>query len=325
MYYKTFFSMAILACALSACHQSSQNTNVVSQTYVHKYGYAVSPKEWKEKGYPGQVISLLKTGVTVTATYEDNLLHGPCTYSFPNSNTVEKYVLYNQGQPMKEVLYDISGMPIQETLQQSEGRQSLVTWYLDGVPKSIEIYAKGALLQGEYFSKDNTLEARVEEGKGMRVLRDKAGLLTCKDLIENGLLVCRESFYASGTPESVAHYYQGLLEGKRQVFSQEGEPLCVEEWAAGHLHGLCTYFKNGAKDHEIMYSCGKKHGLETHFLDGQTILHQISWVLDHKHGKEVFFLPNNKKVVWNYDNKEVSQDRFEELAHLDSVLLQDGE
>lgn len=325
MHLKTYTLIAILALALSACQKDAKNSDVISQTYVHKYGYAVSQEEWQAKNYPGQVITLLKTGVTVTATYENNVLHGPCTYSFPGSHTVEKYILYTQGQPTKEILYDITGMPIQETLQQSENRRSLVTWYPDGVPKSIETYVGNELSQGEYFSADNQLEARVDGGIGTRVIRDRAGLLTCKDSIEGGYLVQRESFYTNGSPESIAHYYKGNLQGKRQVFSQTGEPVCIEEWAGGQLHGLCTYFKNGAKDYELAYSCGKKHGLETHFLDGLAVLHQISWVFDQKHGPETFFMADNKKVVWNYEDKEVSSERFEELAQVDSLLFRERE
>src|SRR3990167_7529937 len=142
MNFKTFTILGTFVFLASSCQKNTPNNPVISQTYVHKYGYAVSQEEWQEKNYPGQIISLLKNGVTVAATYENGELHGPCTYSHPNSTTIEKYVLYNQTQPMKEVLYSVTGMPLQEILQQTKNRYSLTTWYEDGVPKSMEEYVK---------------------------------------------------------------------------------------------------------------------------------------------------------------------------------------
>ena len=117
-----------LALLASSCHKDNNNSQVVSQRYVHKYGYAVSQEEWASKNYPGQVITSLRSGVVVTATYENHELHGPCTYTYPNSQTVERFVLYNRGEVTKEVLYDMSGMPTKETVQLSPSRHSLTLW-----------------------------------------------------------------------------------------------------------------------------------------------------------------------------------------------------
>jgi antitoxin component YwqK of YwqJK toxin-antitoxin module len=323
MNYKSYLLLATVAMTSFACQKQRKEDDVISQTYIHKYGYAVSQKEWQEKNYPGQIISSLRNGVTMTATYENGELHGPCTFSYPHSNTVEKYVLYNQNKPVKEVHYDISGMPLQETVQLTENRHSLTTWYNDGVPKSVEEYVNDELVNGEYFTKDHEIETAVKNGAGIRTIRDVKGLITCKDVIEEGFLAKRESFYSTGSPESIATFIKGQLNGTRQTFTPQGEPLAIEEWVAGHLHGTSTYYKNGNKELEVSYVYGKKNGLEVHFLDGKEPAHQISWSLGLRHGPEVFFLPQGgKKTLWNYENKEVSQSRFQELTSLDAMILE---
>ncbi|MES2199090.1 MAG: hypothetical protein V4489_02860 [Chlamydiota bacterium] len=320
MHYKVYTLTVALALLSCACQKDRKDDEVISQSYVHKYGYAVSEKEWQAKNYPGQVISSLRNGVTVTATYEEGLLHGPYTTTYPHSLIVEKYVLYNQNTPVKEISYDISGMPIQESLQLTQNRHSLTAWYSDGVPKSVEEYVQDELIEGLYFTIDHAVEAKVEKGEGFRIIRDNVGILTSKDIIDHGMLSQRDSFYPNGSPESVSFYYQNELHGTRKTFTSTGEPIAVEDWAHGHLHGLATYYKNGTKELEVFYLYGKKHGLETQFLDGESVMHQIAWEHGQKHGPETFFLAEAQKVSWNYEGKEVSQNRFEELTRLDAMM-----
>jgi antitoxin component YwqK of YwqJK toxin-antitoxin module len=320
MHGKAYLLAAVLALAVFGCQKNKKNNEIVSQTYVHKYGYAVSQKEWDAKNYPGQIITSLRNGVTITATYEDGQLHGPYTMTYPHSKVVEKYILYNAGMPVKEVSYDIAGMPLSENTQLTQNRRSLTSWYIDGVPKSVEEYVQDELIEGQYFTQDHTLESQVDKGNGLRVVRDIKGILTSKDLIENGMMVRRDSFYANGSPESVAYYFHNQLHGTRKIFTESGEPIAVEDFANGHLHGLSTYYKNGCKELEVYYLYGKKHGIENQFLDGASIMHQITWEHGRKHGKETFFLSDGTKEVWNYEGREVSQVRFEELSRLEEIL-----
>ncbi|MBX9923343.1 MAG: hypothetical protein K2Y01_04460 [Rhabdochlamydiaceae bacterium] len=322
MSYRICITLAFAALVTSACQNNKKDDQVVSQTYIHKYGYAVSQEEWEEKNYPGQIISTLRNGSVITATYENNELNGPCTYTYPHSQTIEKYVLYNHNVPVKEVFYDIKGMPMQETVQLAQNRSSLTMWYADGVPRSVEEYAKEELIDGQYFTTNNELEARVEKGNGLRIIRDSSGNLACKDIIEKGFLAKRESFYPNGNPECIATYEQGQLHGERKTFTLEGEPLALEEWIKGQLHGVSTYYKNGAKELEISYLYGKKNGWENHFIDGQALSRQVAWDQDVKHGPEIFFVPNGKKIIWHYNGREVSQNRYEEMTHLDDMISQ---
>ncbi len=317
---KLFPILAVLSIAATSCQKDKKDDQVVSQKYVHKYGYAVSQEEWEARNYPGNVITTLKNGATVTATYENGVLHGPCTFTYPHSQIIEKYVLYNQNVPVKEIRYNISGMPTLETIKLSPHRHSRVEWYEDGVPKSVEEYANDELLEGQYFTVKNELESRVEHGKGTRVCRDAKGLLLYRDTLEAGYMTKRESFYPNGSPESIAFYQQNRLHGEKRTFTSMGEPLSVEEWVNGSLHGKASYFKNGTKHQEVTYLHGQKHGWELHFIDGTMISHQIPWDHDEKHGPETYFSSQEEKVIWHYAGKEVSQSKFEELTQLDEMI-----
>lgn len=312
-------AIAFLACS---CHKDNTNSQVVSQRYVHKYGYAVSQEEWASKNYPGQVITTLKNGTVVTATYENHELHGPCTYTYPNSQTVEKYVLYNHGAPVKEIHYDVSGMPMEETVQLSVSRRSITFWYADGAPRSVEEFANDELLEGQYFTVLNEVEARVEKGKGERVVRDAKGTLLSRDDVEAGFTVKRETFYPSGSPESVSYFASNKLHGEKKTYTANGEPLAVEEWVNGLLHGKATYFKNGTKSLEISYLFGRKNGLETYFIDGDQVSHQIVWENDKKHGPEIYFVDGAEKTAWFYNGKEVSRSNYDDQIRLDEIISQ---
>ena len=101
---KFLFSLPIAAgLVLAGCGGNNGNAQVISKRYIHKYGYAVSQSEWDSNNYPGQVITNLRNGVTITATYEGGILHGPSTHTHPHSQTVQYYYLYNFGDLKKEV------------------------------------------------------------------------------------------------------------------------------------------------------------------------------------------------------------------------------
>lgn len=310
-------ALALLACS---CNKDTNSNQVVSQRYVHKYGYAVSQEEWASKNYPGQVISTLSNGVVVTATYENHELHGPCTFTFPNSNTIERHVIYNRGAVVKETTYDSSGMPLEETAQLSQSRRSVTLWYSDGAPKSIEEYANEELLEGQYFTVLNELEARVEKGKGEKVMRDAKGTLLFRDEVDAGFTVKRESFYPNGSPEGITYFANNKKHGLRKTFTVSGEPLSVEEWVNGALHGKATYFKNGTKYLEVSYLFGKKNGQESYFVDGDAISHQISWDGDKRHGPETYFVDGSEKTTWYYGGKEVSKSNYDDQIRLDEII-----
>lgn len=321
---KFMFSLPIaVGLVLAGCGGDNGNSQVISKRYIHKYGYAVSDSEWNANNYPGQVITTMRNGVTVTSTYEDGRLHGPTTHTHPHSQTVQYYMLYNAGELKKEVIYDSLGMPIQEKVQLSPQRHCLTTWFGDGTPKSIEDYAGDELLDGQYFTLNNEIESRVERGIGLRTVRDINGLLLAKDEIDKGYLIRQEEFYATGAPHSITHFHMNAKHGERRAFTENGDPLAVEEWVDNQLHGKATYFNNGKKQIEVFFVHGARHGVETHFIDGELVEQEIHWIYDKRHGPTKFFVGDAiAKTEWYYNGSSVSQKRFDELYQMDHMITQ---
>ncbi len=317
----------LLACTLlflAGCvnNDALLKDSIISERFVHKFGYPVSKQEWMERNYPGQAITTMSNGVTITASYENRVLHGPCTHTYPNSQTIQYFYLYNEGNLVKETVYDAFGVPVKEKVQLSPHRNTLTKWYSDGTPMSTEDYADEELLEGEYFSVNNEVEAKVEKGNGNRILRDAKGLLLSKDLVRNGYVERKESFYESGTPASIIHYSFNQLHGEKRIFSPTGEPVALEEWLSGKLHGKAIYFQNGVKKSEIHYLYGAKSGSETYYLDGQAIAQQINWDNDKRHGPTTFYIDGVPQTEWWYEGKKIPQKRFEELDRLDQMISQ---
>jgi len=318
-----FFIPLAFGLVLTSCGDDPRNNQVISKRYIHKYGYAVSEAEWDANNYPGQSITTLRNGVTVTATYENGLLHGPCTHTHPHSQTVQYYYLYNFGDLKKEVTYDSSGMPIREKVQLSPHRHCITMWFGDGTPMSIEDFAGDELLDGQYFTLNNEIETRVERGVGTRTRRDQSGTLLSKDQIDMGYLVRRDAFYPNGATESVTHYNMNKKQGERRVFTDRGDSLAVEEWVDDRLHGKATYYANGKKQIEVYFIHGARNGIETHYIDGESIEQEIHWIRDRRHGPTKFFVADNlAKTEWFYNGKSVSKKRFDEMDQMDQMITQ---
>ena len=123
---------------LTGCHSNKNNADVVSQQFVHKYGFDVSEQEWEERAQDGQVITMMKNGVRVTRSYENGQLHGNTTYTFPHSPIVEKLLTYDQGTLLKEVVHDAGGIPMREDVYEFDDRAIITQWDEKGSPLAIE-------------------------------------------------------------------------------------------------------------------------------------------------------------------------------------------
>ncbi len=311
----------ILLCALTLGSCGDKNDEeVISQNYVHKYGYALSKKEWESKKYPGQVVTTRKDGVTITSTYENGVLQGPYTVTYPHSQTIEKYKLYNQGIILKEIDYDQKGMPQEEKIFLSPSRYSLTLWYRDGTPKSIEEFSSKELIDGQYFTTSNETEARVIKGKGKRIDRDIDGLLKAVEEYESGYPTKIETFHANGTPSMICSYTDGELDGEKRTFNLNGEPLSLELWQTGFLNGVATYFKNGCKYREIPFNHGVKQGKENYYVDGIIVSHDVLWENNKKHGPSYYYVDGVAHPEWYYEGRKVSEKEYKELDHLDQVF-----
>lgn len=312
--------LGLVGTILCGCKKSGQDENVVSQRYIHKYGYAVSREEWETKNCPGQEITTLSNGVTVTTTYENGIKNGSMTSTWPHSQTIEYSSLYNQGNKVKEISYDPEGLPIEEWIQISPTRHSITMWYKVGSPMLVEEFVGEELLEGQYFTLANDLESRVEKGSGLRIRRDRNGILLAKETLLEGYAVKKETFYPNGAPESIACYYHGALSGEKRTFGQNGEPLSIEEWVNGQLHGKSTYFKNGNRYLEISWLHGLKNGIERHFIDGEIVSQEIAWENNKKHGQAVYYADGKAESQWFYAGQAVSKRKFDELNKLDEII-----
>jgi len=310
------------ALLLTGCYKDKPDSGIVSRRYVHKYGYAISAEDWNSKHYPGQMITHLNNGVCVTSSYENGCLHGPTTQTFPYGQMIEAYSLYNQNSLVKEIRYDRTGMPMEQTVQLSPSRRSVTSWYATGTPMRIEESAGAELLEGQYFTPSNELEARVEKGSGERLIRSREGLLLSKEIIESGYAIRKETYFPGGTPQSIEHYRLGRLHGERRTFAETGEPISIEELVDGELHGLATYFKNGAKHIEISYLHGQRNGLEKRFIDGERLSQEVYWENNKKHGRTTFYADGHPQTYYFYDGEKVSEKRYAELTRLDEMISQ---
>lgn len=306
---------------LAGCGNDNGNNHVISKRYIHKYGYAVSQSEWEANHYPGQVITSLRNGITVTSTYENGVLHGPTTYTHPHSQTVQYYYLYNFGEVKKETEYDVLGMPVQEKVQLSPHRYCLTKWYGDGSPMSVEDYANDELIDGKYYTLSNDIEAEVQRGEGFCPRRDINGLLLSKDHYSAGYLTLRETYYPSGNVESISQYAYNKRNGQREVFSEKGDPLAVEEWVDNQLHGKCSYYAHGKKQVDVYFIAGARNGIETHYVDGETVEQEINWIYDKRHGPTKFYVGDTvAKTEWYYDGKSVTKKKYDELDKIDQMI-----
>lgn len=318
-----YFSLVALLFAFG-CQRSDPNEQVVSRRYIHKYGYEMSEKEWKAKEYPGQVVSTLRSGVTIAASYEDGALNGPCTHTFPHSQTVQTYYLYNKGSLVKEISYDIRGLPLREDLYVSPTRIATTQWYADGRPRATEEFENRLLLEGEYFTLNNETESRVQNGKGTRTIRSPEGLLLTKEEFNSGKMSKRSDYHSNGTPQLIVDYKNGQIHGLRLTYAPTGEPLAIEEWKNGSLDGRATYFQNGAKATEVTYIAGLKDGLETRFIDGSVVVEEIEWLAGERHGPSYFYVNNGVDTKWFYGGTEVSLVHFQELTAVDQLLSEES-
>ena len=102
--------LALIGCTgifLASCQTQDSLDQVVSQTFVHKYGFNLSEQEWEQMSKEGQVVSTLKNGVKVASSYENSQLHGPTTDTFPYSSVIEKSLLRSRNAPQRDPLRSI--------------------------------------------------------------------------------------------------------------------------------------------------------------------------------------------------------------------------
>lgn len=315
-----FALLAAVGTLTTGCNNATSIDSVVSQSFVHKYGFDLSEKEWNSSPQDGQVIATLQNGVKVSRSFEQGKLHGPTSYTFPNSDVIEKLFVYDQGNLLKQLVNDPAGMPVRQEMYEFDNRTVVTLWDEKGVPLSIEEYDDELLIEGKYYTTEHQLEAQVENGFGERVKRDRAGLLLSKDLIENGLMAARTTYHPNGQAHTVSHYHDYQLHGEQLKYTVSGRPLMKLTWNHGVLDGPKVVYRNGIKVAEVPYVKGQKHGIETHFDDLGNMTAEIEWKLDKKHGCTKLYSEELTEKEWFYKGQSVEAEKFEMLEQRDILF-----
>jgi antitoxin component YwqK of YwqJK toxin-antitoxin module len=310
----------IAALIVASCQTTTSPDQIISQKFVHKYGFGVTEEEWGQRAQEGKVIATQQNGVTITRSFEHGTLHGPTTYSYPNSSTIEKILMYDQGNLLKETVQDQIGMPIREEAYEFDDRLILTFWNDKGVPLSVEEYNGDLLVDGKYFSSEHELEAQVQNGNGFRTKRDRSGLLISRDQIENGTMSARTTYHPNGQVHTVSHYHDYMLHGEQSKFTVSGRPLMSLHWDRGVLDGMKTVYRNGLKVAEIPYVHGQKNGMETHYDDLGNLIAEILWRNDKKHGCCQSYTEDSQDTEWYFNGFLVSEQKFELLDNRERII-----
>jgi antitoxin component YwqK of YwqJK toxin-antitoxin module len=315
-----FIVFPLIALTLMSC-SDSEKKQIISQRYVHKYGYDVSKEEWKAEVYPGHVLTTLRDGKTITEPYEDGLLHGSKTETYPHSQTIQTLEQYERGNLVKRVSYNIRGVPQKEEMYRAENHVLVTTWYPNGTPKSNEEFRDNILISGQYLNTSNETDSRIENGTGERTVRNQSGDVLAKEVFNNYLLTYVETYYPNNTPHTTTSYENNLLHGEKKEFAMTGEPLSAEFYYKGLKHGLATYYQNGYKYAEVPYVHGLKNGVERHYIDGDIVVEETEYHDGIKQGSSILYCDGSAKTTWYFENQIVSRSKYEQLMDRHEFIM----
>lgn len=309
-------SLVLLVLSAGIVTSCAKNTNrrpcnIIEERFVHKYGVEVEQKDWQARGNNGQVITKLDDGVVLTQTYKGGQLDGVTTYTFPHSETIETVETYVNGQLSNRITNNDLGRPQQEVEYTPDGFEIVTTWYEGGIPQSREMLKNKQIIEAEYFTPGHQTEARIDNGKGTKIVRNTYGDLISRDLVDNGYLVQKTTYHQNGAPQAITPYVNNKPHGERKTFLPAGEPDKIEQWVGGRQHGLTLVFKNGEKRAQVPYVKGKKHGVEQRFRGGDVVVQEVTWKDGHKHGPSSTFVDGEEtKTIWYHKGKSVTESSY---------------
>lgn len=310
-----------ISLGIIGCTNDNNTKNVISQRYIHKYGYDVSKEEWQNEKHPGQVITMLREGKTVTESYEDGILHGPKTETYTHSQTVQTLDQYDKGMLVKRTTYSLRGVPQKEIVYKSPTHTIVTTWYPSGTPKSKEEIKEDILINGQYCNPANETDSRIENGTGERTLRNQNGDILSKEVFNNYSITYIETYYPNNSPHTITSYENGRLHGEKKMYAMTGEPISVENYYLGQKHGFSTYYQNGYKYKETNYKHGLKEGIERQFIDGDNIVEETEYHEGLKHGCSMVYCDGSAKSSWYFQDEKVSRAKYEQLSSREEYIM----
>lgn len=315
--------LPLLGLLAVGCNSKANNetSQVVAERYIHKYGYDVSKTEWEDATYPGQVVTTLRNGVTLTSTYDNGVLNGPTIHTYPHSQTRASLEMYDRGSLVKKVSYNIRGIPAQEELFLSPTHVKMTQWFTNGTPMSVEEFNDGLLTNGEYHNLSNEVVASVKNGQGMRLVKcNDTDRLLSKEVYDEGRCQHRESYHENGVPYMSYDLFNNVVNGAKKIYAASGEPISIENFKMNVLDGNATYFQNGCRYLELSFKEGLKHGVERHFVDGDTIVEETHWESGSKHGPSTIYYDGMAKTEWFYNNEVVSKSKYDDLVSREKTI-----
>lgn len=301
-----------LACLLlfGACSKSPEE-EVVKTSYYHAYGPEISSVDWKEQGSSGEVVELLKNGVEVRKEYENGVLNGTCSWTFPHSKVIERLEEYVNGKRILAGKNFENGSPESEEEWEAGNRRIVHSWYGDGSPRLLEEYQQNRLMEGKYFTLEGEVEGTVSAGNGLRVERSKTGQLATKEEVRSGDVRKRESFYPNGQLREVVLLQGNKKHGECRKYAENGQTVALENWTFGSLDGVQIFFEDGLPVRQVPYLLGKKEGKELHFRPGtEEVIAEISWHNDQRHGISKSYIASRPMTEWYWKDGKVSENQY---------------
>lgn len=293
--------------------QKADDKEIVSERFVHKYGFDLTEKEWNSRDQNGQIITVLKNGITKKSEYKSGVLHGVTTYSFPFSSIIQEKIEYNEGSPTKNTTYELNGLPIQEISYSPENKKIITVWDKNGVPVSMEEYDNSLLISARYFNSQNEIENTINGGNGFRIKKDREGKLLSKEVVESGKITKRTTFHPNGEIQSICSFVDYKLNGLQKTFDAAGNPLTQTSWVNGQKDGISTLYREGKPYLETVYKDGKKEGIEKEYNLSGALVKEIHWESDKKHGCSKYYYEGYTDVQWYWKGIAVDLKKYQTM------------
>ena len=115
-------------------------------------------------------------------------------------------------------------------------------------------------------------------------------------------------YYENGSVEEKLYYRNGLKDGSRNTFHENGKPFEVEIYKDGKLEDLFQgYYDNGSLWWEGYASNGKRDGSITVFYESEKVKYKGQYASDSKEG------------LWTYFDEDGKEDKKE--CYLNNELV----
>ncbi len=143
-----------------------------------------------------------------------------------------------------------------------------------------------------------------------------------KDSTKNGL---HEAFYENGQLFSTVIYEDGLAQGERRIFFEDGTLKTIERYKNDTIHGVFQeYYDNGKLNIESEFTDGVLQGISKRYFRSGELMEEVTFVNNEENGpfKEYY---QNGNVQWsgtylNGDNEFGILEHYNQEGILDKKM-----